>query len=127
MPQPVFDGENIIIQTKKPAISLSMVLRKDELETSLREEKQLIQTGRLKDDNPLDDSELFQQLCIAIRRGDLKGCQEAINAGANINGRDEFDYTPLILVCCPCRLDMYARLITTGQSLWTIRSCTVAP
>ena len=85
-----------------------MILRKDELEASLHEEKQLIQTGKLKEDNPLDKSEPFQQLCTATRRGDLKGCQEAINAGANINGRDEFDYTPLILVCCGCKFDIYA-------------------
>lgn len=83
-----------------------MILRKDELEVSLHEEKQLIQIGKLKDDNPLDCSKPFRQLCTATRRGDLKGCQEAINAGANINGRDEFDYTPLILVCVVCKLDI---------------------
>jgi ankyrin repeat and BTB/POZ domain-containing protein 1 len=75
-----------------------MVLRKDQLEASLHEEKKLIQNGLLKDDNPLDFSEPFRRLCLATRRGDLKGCQEAINDGANINARDEFDYTPLILV-----------------------------
>lgn len=30
--------------------------------------------------------------------GDLKACHEALAEGANINARDQFDYTPLILV-----------------------------
>ena len=76
-----------------------MVLRKDELEATLHQEKKLIQTGKLKDDSPLDDSEPFIRLLDACRRGDLKQCQEAITQGANINARDIFDYTPLILVC----------------------------
>ena len=75
-----------------------MVLRKDQLEASLHEEKKLIDAGRLKEDNPLDLSEGFTKLCEACRRGDLKSCQEMIMEGANINARDRFDYTPLILV-----------------------------
>ena len=76
-----------------------MVVRKDQLETSLREEKQLIESGRLKEDSPLDLSEDFFRLCEACRRGDLKSCQEMITTeGVNINARDRFDYTPLILV-----------------------------
>ena len=75
-----------------------MVLRKDQLEASLHEEKKLIEDGRLKEDNPLDLSESFRRLCEACRRGDLKVCQEMITEGANINARDQFDYTPLILV-----------------------------
>lgn len=75
-----------------------MVLRKDQLEASLHEEKKLIEDGRLKEDNPLDLSESFRRLCEACRRGDLKVCQETITEGANINARDQFDYTPLILV-----------------------------
>ena len=75
-----------------------MVLRKDELEAALHEEKKLIETGKLKEDFALDRSEPFIALEEACRRGDLKACQEAIIAGVNINARDEFDYTPLILV-----------------------------
>jgi len=75
-----------------------MVLRKDELEVQLKDEHQLIQSGVLRDDSPLDSSPEFQKLCDACRVGDLKGCQEAIAAGVNINARDLFDYTPLILV-----------------------------
>ena len=75
-----------------------MVLRKDQIEASLLEENKLIKDGRLKEDNPLDLSENFRKLCEACRRGDLKVSQEMITEGANINARDEFDYTPLILV-----------------------------
>lgn len=75
-----------------------MVLRKDEIEASLLEESKLIRDGKLKEDNPLDLTEPFNKLCAACRRGDLKVCQEMITEGANINARDTFDYTPLILV-----------------------------
>ena len=75
-----------------------MILRKDQLEASLHEEKKLIENGRLKEDSPLDSSPSFGKLCEACRRGDLKVCQEMITEGANINARDQFDYTPLILV-----------------------------
>lgn len=74
------------------------VLRKDQLEISLHNEKKLIQEGTIKDDNPLDLSEPFQELCAACRKGDLKVCQEKITEGVNINARDPYDYTPLILV-----------------------------
>lgn len=75
-----------------------MVFKKAEIELSLQEEQKQIRDGRLKEDNPLDTSDNFKRLCEACRRGDLKGCQEAITEGANINARDAFDYTPLILV-----------------------------
>jgi hypothetical protein len=75
-----------------------MVLRKDELEVQLKDEHQLIRDGVLRDDSPLDVTPEFQKLCDACRVGDLKGCQEAIATGVNINARDLFDYTPLILV-----------------------------
>ncbi len=75
-----------------------MAPRKDQLEASLHEEKKLIENGQLKEKNPLDTSEDFSTLCEACRRGDLKTCQEVIMNGVNINARDEFDYTPLILV-----------------------------
>ena len=81
-----------------------MILRKDQLEASLREEKKLIEHGRLKEDSPLDLSASFGKLCEACRRGDLKVCQEMITEGANINARDQFDYTPLILVGRPLQI-----------------------
>ncbi|EHL01046.1 putative BTB/POZ domain-containing protein 3 [Glarea lozoyensis 74030] len=74
-----------------------MVFRKDELEIQLKDEHKMIQDGKIRDDSPLDVSDEFGALCRACRVGDLKGCQEAIAAGVNINARDSFDYTPLIL------------------------------
>ena len=68
------------------------------IEASLLEENRMIHEGKLKEDNPLDLSEPFRKLCEACRRGDLRVCQEMITEGANINARDPFDYTPLILV-----------------------------
>ena len=75
-----------------------MVLKKHEIEAALHAEHQAINEGSLKEDNPLDQSEGFVQLCEACRRGDLKTCQEKLAEGVNINARDRFDYTPLILV-----------------------------
>ena len=72
--------------------------KKHEIEEALREEHQEVSAGRLKEDNPLDDSDSFREFCEACRRGDLKLCQEKIQEGVNINARDGFDYTPLILV-----------------------------
>ena len=91
-----------------------MVLRKDQLEASLHEEKKLIQKGKLKEDNPLDFSEPFRRLCNACRKNDLKACQEAITSGANINARDEFDYTPLILASLCGHYDVAQVLLESG-------------
>lgn len=75
-----------------------MVLRKAELEARLRDENQLIRSGVLREENPLDHSDDFTKFLEACRRGDLKRCQELISTGVNINGKDAFDYTPLIIV-----------------------------
>lgn len=76
------------------------ILSKPELERALYAENQSISSGRLKDENPLDTSPLFHTFCESCRRGDLKATQEMLSAGkVDVNGRDEFDYTPLILVC----------------------------
>jgi ankyrin repeat and BTB/POZ domain-containing protein 1 len=75
-----------------------MVLRKDELEIQLKNENELIKSGVLRDENPLDQSDDFNDFLEACRKGDLKTCQELISSGVNINGKDNFDYTPLIIV-----------------------------
>jgi len=75
-----------------------MVLNKFQLEAALHKESTDVAAGRLKEDNPLDTSEDFRQFCEACRRGDLKVCQEKIALGVNLNARDRYDYTPLILV-----------------------------
>ncbi|UKZ82451.1 hypothetical protein TrVFT333_010240 [Trichoderma virens FT-333] len=74
-----------------------MVLGKHELEGKLGEESLLIKSGVLRDENPLDTSAEFHDFLLACRRGDLRKCQELIGMGVNINGKDKFDYTPLII------------------------------
>lgn len=78
----------------------TQLLGKHQLEKALYEEHKAISSGRLKEENPLDTSLEFRRFCEACRRGDLKVAQEQISKGININARDEFDYTPLILVSC---------------------------
>lgn len=76
-----------------------MVLRKDQLELKLKDDEQLIRQGVLRNEHPFDDSPEFHEFIQACRRGDLKHCQELISGGVNINGKDKYDYTPLIIVC----------------------------
>jgi hypothetical protein len=90
------------------------VLRKDQLEISLHNEKKLIQEGNIIDDNPLDLSEPFRELCEACRKGDLKVCQEKITEGVNINARDPYDYTPLILASLCGHYEVAQLLLESG-------------
>ncbi|EED15397.1 ankyrin repeat and BTB/POZ domain protein [Talaromyces stipitatus ATCC 10500] len=92
----------------------SEVLRKDQLEIRLHNEKKLIHEGALKDENPLDFSEGFRQLCDACRKGDLKVCQEKISEGVNINARDSYDYTPLILASLCGHFEVVQLLLESG-------------
>ncbi|KAH6686925.1 BTB/POZ domain-containing protein [Plectosphaerella plurivora] len=91
-----------------------MVLNKGALEAQLRDEHELIQSGVLRDENPLDVSEGFNQLIQASRRGDLKTCQELISAGVNINGKDKFDYTPLIIASLCGHYELVELLLESG-------------
>ncbi|KAL8897128.1 MAG: hypothetical protein Q9192_002735 [Flavoplaca navasiana] len=93
---------------------MTSLLRKDQLEVSLHEEKRLIEDGRLKEENPLDISEGFNRLCEACRRGDLKLCQEMIRDGANINARDRYDYSPLILASVCGHFEVVQLLLEAG-------------
>lgn len=96
--------------TQEPA----SLLRKDQLERSLFDEKKLIDEGILKEDNPLDLSESFRVLCEACRRGDLKVCQEKIQEGVNINAKDQYDYTPLILASLCGNYETVQLLLESG-------------
>ncbi|KAF4620161.1 hypothetical protein G7Y89_g14661 [Cudoniella acicularis] len=89
-------------------------MRKDELEIQLKDEHQLIQSGKLRDESPLDLSPEFQKLCDACRNGYLKECQEAITTGVNINARDVFDYTPLILASLCGHYEVVQLLLESG-------------
>jgi FtsZ-binding cell division protein ZapB len=93
-----------------------MVLKKHEIEVALATEAQAISAGKLKEDNPLDLSQDFDNFCQACRRGDLKVCQEQIQKGVNINARDRFDYTPLILASL-CGHYEVARLLLENGAL----------
>jgi ankyrin repeat protein len=77
-----------------------MAIRKFDLEAKLKDDNQLIRTGVLRNEHPFDSSPDFLDFLQACRRGDLKRCQELISAGVNINAKDQYDYTPLVLVSC---------------------------
>ncbi|EMC94689.1 hypothetical protein BAUCODRAFT_73681 [Baudoinia panamericana UAMH 10762] len=90
------------------------VLGKHQLERALYEEKKAVSSGRLKEENPLDTSADFRRFCEACRRGDLRVCQEQISKGININSRDEFDYTPLILASLCGHYEVAQMLLEQG-------------
>ncbi|KAI0143830.1 BTB/POZ domain-containing protein [Xylariaceae sp. FL1272] len=91
-----------------------MVLRKFELEAKLKDDLELVQSGVLREDNPLDSSEEFKELLEACRRGDLKRTQELISAGVNLNGKDKFDYTPLIIASLCGHYELVELLLESG-------------
>lgn len=91
-----------------------MVLHKGQLESKLFEENKLIQQGVLRDDNPLDTSPKFHDFLEACRRGDLATCQQMISDGININARDQFDYTPLIIASLCGHYDLCRLLLESG-------------
>ncbi|KAI1343394.1 BTB/POZ domain-containing protein [Xylariaceae sp. FL0016] len=91
-----------------------MVLRKHELEAKLKDEKELVQSGVLREENPLDLSQEFNELLLACRKGDLKRTQELISAGVNLNGKDKFDYTPLIIASLCGHYELVELLLESG-------------
>ncbi|KAG6056545.1 hypothetical protein E4U17_002140 [Claviceps sp. LM77 group G4] len=76
----------------------------------------LAQTHKLRDANPLDQSDEFKAFILACRHGDLPKCQEYINRGVNINGRDSFDYTPLILASLCGHFELVHLLLDSGAN-----------
>ena len=93
---------------------MANVLKKHELEGTLAEENLMIKAGKLRDENPLDTSEQFQDFLLACRHGDLRKCQELINLGVNINGKDKFDYTPLIIASLCGHYELVRLLLEAG-------------
>jgi len=89
-------------------------VNKFQIEKTLHEEKRDIAEGRLKEDNPLDITEDFRTFCEACRRGDLKVCQEKISEGVNINARDRYDYTPVILASLCGHFEILQLLLESG-------------
>lgn len=90
------------------------VKKKHELEAALATEAQAISSGQLKEENPLDLSDDFRLFCEACRRGDEKVCQEMISKGVNINARDKYDYTPLILASLCGHYEVIRLLLENG-------------
>lgn len=80
----------------------------------------MIQDGVIRDESPLDLTPVFRRLCDACRVGDLKACHEALADGANINARDQFDYTPLILVINPMRRHVVTILLTMARQVFAV-------
>ncbi|KAL0474389.1 hypothetical protein QR685DRAFT_601876 [Neurospora intermedia] len=91
-----------------------MVLRKDQLELKLKDDEQLIRQGVLRNEHPFDDSPEFHEFIQACRRGDLKHCQELISGGVNINGKDKYDYTPLIIASLCGHYELVQLLLESG-------------
>ncbi|KAK3330540.1 hypothetical protein B0H66DRAFT_66858 [Apodospora peruviana] len=91
-----------------------MVLRKHELEAKLKDDNQLISSGVLRNEHPLDLSPDFDAFLQACRRGDLKHCQQLITAGVNINGKDKYDYTPLIIASLCGHFELVQLLLESG-------------
>lgn len=96
------------------------VLKKYELEAKLKDEHKLIQQGILRDENPLDLTSDFTKFLGACRKGDLKTCQELISNGVNINGKDAFDYTPLIIASLCGHFELVQLLLESGTPLCDI-------
>lgn len=92
------------------------VLKKYELEAKLKDEHKLIEQGILRDENPLDLTSDFSNFLGACRRGDLKTCQELISRGVNINGKDAFDYTPLIIASLCGHFELVQLLLESGTT-----------
>ncbi|OIW30926.1 hypothetical protein CONLIGDRAFT_574922 [Coniochaeta ligniaria NRRL 30616] len=93
---------------------MTATIRKDELEAKIKEEKELIRSGELREENPLDTSPEFQEFLEACRRGDLRRCQELISSGVNINSKDQFDYTPLIIASLCGHYELVQLLLESG-------------
>lgn len=90
-----FDDERDLPQTANPL--------KTQLITQLflerREAEEAGAGPQARNRNPFDDSEPFQRLCMACRRGDVKAVQSLISfERVNVNAVDRFDYPPLTLV-----------------------------
>jgi ankyrin repeat/BTB/POZ domain-containing protein 1 len=102
-------GENTATAAEERTTTL-----KHNIEKALAQEKRDIQAGRLKDENPLDKSHDFHLMCEAARRGDLRLAQEQITKGVNINARDEYDYTPLILASLCGHFELVQMLLEQG-------------
>ncbi|PHH82291.1 hypothetical protein CDD82_6471 [Ophiocordyceps australis] len=82
--------------------------------TRLGQDERLINKGVLRDETPLDQSPEFDEFLLACRKGDLRKCQQLISLGVNINGKDKFDYTPLIIASLCGHYELVRLLLESG-------------
>ncbi|KAI5846067.1 hypothetical protein BZA05DRAFT_458403 [Tricharina praecox] len=88
---------------------------KTHLISQLIEERREQESGDLQNRNPLDESEPFQRLCLACRRGDVKAVQSLISfEKVNVNAVDRFDYPPLTLASLCGHYDVVKLLLENG-------------
>ncbi|KAK3371996.1 hypothetical protein B0H63DRAFT_420484 [Podospora didyma] len=90
------------------------MIRKHELEAKLKEDSTLIRSGVLRNEHPVDPSQAFADFMQACRKGNLKECQELITLGVNINGKDRFDYTPLVIASLCGHYEVVRLLLESG-------------
>ncbi|KAF8453004.1 hypothetical protein BGX38DRAFT_443388 [Terfezia claveryi] len=65
--------------------------------------------------NPVDESDAFNELCEACRRGDVKTVRQLIQfGGVNLNAVDKFDYPPLTLASLCGHYDVVQLLLESG-------------
>ncbi|KAI9748384.1 MAG: Ankyrin repeat and BTB/POZ domain-containing protein 1 [Lichina confinis] len=90
-----------------------------DLQSQLLDERQLIREGRLKDENPLDESSSFTALCDACRKGDARGVMVEIGRGLKVQDDEltrDVDAHKFILAA---RSPFFRRRVASGQaSFW---------
>lgn len=86
-----YDDERELPHTANPP--------KTQLMSQLFSERRSAAAGTAQNRNPFDESDAFQRLCLACRRGDVDAVQSLISfERVNVNAVDRFDYPPLTLV-----------------------------
>ena len=66
----------------------------------------------------------YIQLYKAVRHGDLESLRSALELGAiNVDIRDQYNKTPLMVACAHGRLDIVSFLIDRGLVCVCVRAC----
>jgi hypothetical protein len=62
-------------------------------------------------------SDADQRLLDATQDGNLSGVRSALNAGANVNARNSYDQTPLMIACVNDNLEIVKYLVERGADI----------